>query len=474
MDNLEQLNKKQHKIVISIISSFLFSLLFFKQNFGLNMLLFSILTTGILILLYTSRFKNLKVISYALIYIFSSALIFFYNSGLATITSILSFFIMLGTILKSNSSIYIQFFNGLYSTIASFFARTFEQFNQETTAVKKKNINYLYWFKMIGIPLFTLTIFIILYKSANPYFNKIIQKIDLSFINIQWILFTILGYFLMNNIANPIEIEPLTTTDLKTSNNLVKNENNSQSEESIIQENQLGIVLFIVLNGLIIFFLVTDLFYISKITDLRASDLSKTVHEGVYALIVSFVFAISIILYFFRGNLNFFAKNKNLKLLTFAWITLNIFLIFITYYKNYLYVTHYGFTYKRIGVFMYLGLSIIGLVTTFVKVNKVYNLWYLFRKNFQVAYLLLIISTCINWDALITQYNTTIAKTTDLSYLIQLSDNNTYLLKKYALKYPNKGTVNEKYDIETKYLNYIEKLEDNDWQEFTFDNLKTY
>ena len=123
---------------------------------------------------------------------------------------------------------------------------------------------------------------------------------------------------------------------------------------------------------------------------------------------------------------------------------------------------------------MYLGLSIIGLVTTYIKVNKVYNLWYIFRKNFQVAYLLLIISTCINWDTLITQYNTTIAKTTDLSYLIQLSDNNTFLLKKYIETSQNKISIEDKHEVKAKYLDYIEKLEDNDWQEFTFDNLKTY
>jgi len=468
------ISKKSNHKIFSLISSLLFSLLFFKQNLGLNMFLFSLLTTSILVLLYPNRFKHQKVIIYSLLYLLSSSLIFFYNSGLTMITSVLSLFILLGTILESESSIYIQFFNGVYTTIASFFARKFEQFNEETISVKKKSINYMYWFKMIGIPLFTLTIFIILYQSANPYFNEIIQKIDLSFINLQWVLFTVFGYFLMNNITNPIEIEPLTTTDLKISNKLVKNETNSQSEESLIQENQLGVVLFVVLNSLIIFFLITDVFFISKITDLQASDLSKTVHEGVYALIVSFVFAISIILYFFRGNLNFFSKNRNLKLLTFAWITLNIFLIFITYYKNYLYVTHYGFTYKRIGVFMYLGLSIIGLVTTFIKVNKVYNLWYLFRKNFQIAYLLLILSTSINWDVLITKYNTTIAKTTDINYLIQLSDNNTFLLKKHVELYPNKGTSEETLNIETKYLDYIEKLKEQDWQELTFDNLKTY
>ena len=458
-----------NKKLISLITSILFSFLFFRKNFGLNMLIFSILTTAILILFYPNKFKDKKVLIYTVFYLFSSTIIFFYNSSLAIITNIISFFILLGSVIESRSSIYIQVFNGLYSTIASVFATTFQQFNDETKAIKKRNINYLYWFKMVGIPLVTVTIFIILYRSANPYFDKIIQNIDLSFINKQWLLFTLIGYFLMNNITNLIEIEPLTSIDLKTSNILIKNNKKEQSTESLIQENQLGIVLFIVLNSLLIFFLTTDILYVSRLTDLKASDLSRAVHEGIYALITSIIFAITIILYFFRGNLNFFTNNKNLRLLTFIWILLNIILVFITSYKNYLYVIQYGFTYKRIGVFLYLSLSLIGLITTFFKVSKVYNLWYLFRKNIQIAYVLLIISATVNWDEFITLYNTEIAKTTDFDYLIKLSDNNTLLNTDI---HPDKGTTKEQRKVLIKYQDYIKKLERNSWQEYVYDNVK--
>ncbi len=461
-----------NKKILSFSTAILFSLFFFKRDIGLNMLLFSVLTTLILALLFPNKFKDKKVLMYTGFYLVSSTLIFFYNSSLTIITSLISFFVLLGAVIERKSSIYVLAFNGLYTTIASIFATMIQQLNEETTAVKKRKINYIYWFKMIGIPLITVFIFSILYRSANPYFNGIIQKIDLSFINMQLVLFTLMGYFLMLNIINPIEIEPLTSLDLKTSNILVRNTKKEQSTESLIQENQLGIVLFIVLNSLLLFFLITDVLYISRITDLRASDLSKAVHEGVYALITSIVFAITIILYFFRGNLNFFNKNKNLRLLTFIWIALNIVLVFITSYKNYLYVIQYGFTYKRIGVYIYLSLSLIGLITTFFKVSNVYNLWYLFRKNMQMAYLLLILLSTVNWDKFITYYNTDIANITDLDYLIRLSDNNTLMLKEYTGTHPNIGTYREQREVLLKYHVYIEKLEGNSWQELVYDNLK--
>ena len=463
-----------NKNLISLSTAILFSLFFFRRNIGLNMLLFSILTILILILLFPSKFKDKKVLMYTGFYIASSSLIFFYNSSLTIVISLISFFVLLGAVIERRSSIYVQAFNGLYTTIASIFTTTFQQLNEETKAVKKRNINYIYWFKMIGIPLITVSIFIILYRSANPYFNEIIQKIDLRFINIQLVLFTLMGYFLMINIINPIGIKSITSIDLKTSNILVRNAKKEQSIESLIQENQLGIVLFIVLNSLLLFFLITDVLYISRIIDLRASDLSKAVHEGVYALITSIVFAITIILYFFRGNLNFFANNKNLRLLTFVWIILNIVVVCITSYKNYLYVFQYGFTYKRIGVYIYLSLSLIGLITTFFKVSNVYNLWYLFRKNMQMAYLLLILLSTVNWDKFITYYNIEIANITDLDYLVRLSDNNTLLLKKYIDAHPDIGTYREQREVLLKYHVYIEKLEGNNWQELVYDNLKLY
>ena len=462
------MNKKH----ISLIAAILFSLLFFRLHIGLNMLLFSVLTTVILAVLYPNKFKNIKTIGFALFFLLSSLTIFFYNSSLAIMASVISFFILLGTVVESKSSIYVQILNGLYTTIASVFIIEFERFQEESSAVKKREINYLYWLKMIGIPLVFVSVFILLYRSANPYFDEIINKIDVSFINIQWLLFTVMGYFLMINITNPVVIETVTSQDLKIPNILTKKEEIVQATKSLLHENQLGIVLFIVLNGLLIFFLSTDVVYLSKIIDLKAQTLSKIVHEGIYALITSIVFAITIILYFFRGDLNFFTKNRNLRFLTFTWIVLNIILVGFTSYKNYLYVTEYGFTYKRIGVFVYLLLSLIGLITTYIKVYKVYNLWYLFRKNVQVGYVLLVISATINWDALITNYNIKFANNTDVNYLIHLSDNNTFLLKKYAINNLSKEMFLEKERIDEKYQNYIKKLSQNDWQELVYDNLK--
>ncbi len=461
-----------NKKIISLLTALLFSTLFFKQHLGLNVLLFALITILVLAILYPIKFKNLKVISYALFYLLSAANVFFYNSYLALIASTLSFFVLLGAVIEPKTSIYVQVLNGFYTSIASFFATTFQQLQEESTAVKKRNINYNYWAKMIGIPLIIATIFIVLYRSANPIFDGIIQQINFSFINMPWVLFTVLGYFLMLNITHPVKVETITATDLATPNILTKKTMIKQPVESLQQENQLAVVLLVVLNGLLIFFLIADFVYLVNITDLTAPDLSKTVHEGIYALITSIVLAITIILYFFRGNLNFYEKNKNVKLLTFTWILLNVVLVLVTSYKNYLYVFQYGFTYKRIGVFIYLCLSLIGLLTTFAKVSEVYNLWYLLRKNTQVAFLLVMVLTTVNWDYAITRYNIEYAMSIDFDYLIELSNNNAHLLHEYTEKHRQKGMISEKERINEKYQNYIQQLKKNSWQELVYDNIK--
>ena len=65
----------------------------------------------------------------------------------------------------------------------------------------------------------------------------------------------------------------------------------------------------------------------------------------------------------------------------------------------------------------------------FLKIDKTKNIWYLFRSNTKAAFVVLVIAAMVNWDYLITNYNFNYAKSMDINYLIDLSDNNTLLLK---------------------------------------------
>ena len=456
------------KQIILIISSFMFSTLFYGQNIGLNLSIFSILTLVILIFGNTEKFKSKKTLVYTFLYLLTAALVFFQNSSLSIITNCIVFFTLVGSVSESKASIFVNWLNGLYTTIASFFHRNFDYNEKEQQPKLKKDIDILHWAKLIGIPLIFIIVFILLYKNGNAVFNDLVSQINFKFINLQWILFAVLGYYLFINIINPVQVEHATKSDLETGNSLFKTD--SFCQEKLKKEKQLGTTLMLLLNVLIVFYLVTDIIALSTSTTVNAIELSSQVHSGINALIASILIAIVIILYFFRGNLNFYKDNKTLKTLSFVWIILNAVLVILIAFKNNDYVTAFGFTYKRIGVYIYLLLTFIGLVTTFLKVLQIKNLLFLFRVNTQVAFVLLIGLSTINWDAFITKYNIYNAETLDVKYLVRLSNNNAFIL--YDLQ-KNGTLINSKYQgIQTKYNTYLNELNSRNWQEYTLANFQ--
>ncbi|WP_282134368.1 DUF4173 domain-containing protein [Seonamhaeicola maritimus] len=456
------------KKISLLIGAVLFSTLFYKQSLGLNMSLFSIVTIAILATYNPKSFKQKSSIAYSLLYLISAISIFIFQSSLSFIANFVAFFTLVGHVSEHKSSIYVSWLNGFYSFVAGFFHRNFNPDGKEEKAKIKRDIDYVHWIKIIGIPLIVVIIFILLYRNGNPVFNDLTSKINFSFINIQWLLLTVLGYYLLYNISEPIPVNPATKIDLETKNTL-KNKGEF-SIKSVKNENQLGVVLISLLNLLIILFLITDFTFLFSTQDLRASVFSSQVHGGINALIASIIIAIIIILYFFRGNLNFFEGNKKLKSLAYIWIVLNAILVINTAIKDCQYIYYFGFTYKRIGVLVYLLLTVIGLATTAIKVNQIKNLWYLFRVNSVTAFAILIIACTINWDKHITYYNLNHAQSIDFFYLTKLSNNNTFLLKEYSDNIPLKGE--KKIRVDRKYHNYLKKLKDNNWQEFTYDNFK--
>lgn len=456
------------KKLLLFIGGILFSTLFYSKSIGLNLFLFSILTLIILFANNKGDFKSRKILIYSGIYLVTGLAVFFHDSSLAIIANIVSFFTLIGILSQNKSSIYINWLNGIYTTIAGWFHRNYSV-NEITQKVEsKKDIDYFHLAKIILIPAVIVVIFIGLYQNGNPIFKNLIEQIDFSFINVQWLLFAILGYYLFSNIHQPIEVEPATEIDLKTDNELIKTKDFSIPK--LKQENQLGVILIALLNVLIVIFLITDITFILTNVDIRASVFSTQVHSGINALIASIVIAIIILLYVFRGDLNFFKGNSNVKRLAFTWIILNAILVLSIAIKNGQYIYYFGLTYKRIGVLVYLILALTGLITTLSKIDKIKNIWYLFRINTKAAFVVLVITSTINWDYHITNYNFNYAKSMDFKYLIELSNNNAFLLKEQIDMTPMGHDSIRR--IEEKYNKYVYELQNNSWQELQYDNLK--
>ena len=456
------------KTITAIIAAVLFSILFYEKSIGLNFLIFSLITIISLSTVDLNGFIKRKNLLLSSAYLVSGVLVFLNNSSLSIFTNCTLFFVLIGSFSEKNTSLYVNLLNGFYATIAGYFHRKLNYQNKEGDNQWFDKIDKWHLVKLVGIPVVVSIIFILFYKNGNPFFSDIIDQINLNFIDFQWLLFTTLGFYLYINILNPQKIEPLTKMDLDTGNSLSVPK--SISVDALLKEAQLGTTLMLLLNILLLFYIITDILYLLSIENFSASALSDQVHNGIYTLIASIVCAIIIILYFFRGNLNFYKKNKVLKNLSYGWIFLNIVLVFLIVIKNSQYVDSFGLTYKRIGVYIYLFLTLVGLATTFIKVFKLKNLWYLFRANIKIAFGLLFICSFINWDFQITKYDLTHDIRVDFNYLINLSNNNSFILKEYRDNHDM--DLNLATRIDSKYNLYLNHLHTLSWQEQTYDNYK--
>jgi hypothetical protein len=150
---------------------------------------------------------------------------------------------------------------------------------------------------------------------------------------------------------------------------------------------------------------------------------SELLHGGVNSLITSIVLVIFTITFIYRGQLNFQGSNTT-RILAFIWLILNLTMVATTAVKNFEYISHWGLTYKRIGVYIYLLLAAVGLILTIVKIARIKSIWFLIR-NTSLAFI-----TCfslmglVNWDRHIVHFNLTELKTAqiDFDYLMNLGE----------------------------------------------------
>ncbi|MFS4493734.1 DUF4173 domain-containing protein [Maribacter sp. 2308TA10-17] len=454
----------------SILSALAFSLLFYSKSFGLNLFLISIL-----VVILVSTLKNERTISwgYSLAYMGTAVFVFLNPSGFTIFVHFMTFMVFVGKSISRKSSVYLTWFLGMSNMLIASIANFVKKQESEQGVEKKepKNSSPKLVNRLKGGLAATALLFIfgMLYRNANPVFGNLIEQINLDFISFPWLFFTLLGYVIFLHLLRPFDAKELVEFDLAQTNELKKpTEIVLIGEKKKLEgEHTLGSIVFITLNALLLFFLTTDVIYLFQKTEITNSGLSQSVHQGVYALMFSIVCAIALILYFFRGNLNFFQDNKRIKSLTYLWIGLNVILVAFTAYKNYTYVETLGLTYKRIGVFVYLLLTLTGLVTAYIKVAQVKNFVYLVRTNIATVFAFLIVSAAIPWDKTITWYNLHKLENPDINYLVSLGDNNSEQLHSYLKANAPKLETYTKERIEDKYTDFIEAQSEKTWQEYT-------
>jgi hypothetical protein len=210
-------------------------------------------------------------------------------------------------------------------------------------------------------------------------------------------------------------------------------------------EYKIALMLIVSVNVLLLIINIIDINFLWFSFDYsQAGNLSKLVHEGTGTLILSIFLSIAILLYYFRKDLNFYQNNKLLKYAAYTWIVQNVILIISVSLRNYYYIDFYGLTHLRIGVGVFLLITLIGLVTLWIKIRDLKSFFYMFRVNTWAIYAVWMGLTLVNWDMLIARYNlsNTFKNGVDYTYLLTLSNKTLPIIYENREKLPSEANKN--------------------------------
>lgn len=416
---------------ILIITVAIYSFLFYKESAGINFLLFNLTLIMALLIKDQQILKNKGWLLVASGSMLSALCVAYYGNGLSVTANIISLSLLSALSYNKNTSVIVSLLFSIYSYVSAFIFVCIER-QQRSAEIKEKKVKK--W-GLIIIPILITLIFFFMYRSSNALFNDFTKNISFDFISFSWILFTFSGLILLTGFFHQQRIGAIADLDENASNTIDSSHSKTITlfgkEVSITDEEFSGKLLFVLLNLLLLVVNALDVQFMFIDNSLpKGVTYSEFVHQGTGMLITSILMAIAIILFYFRGALNFSEKGNIIKWLAYAWIIQNAFMICSTFFRNNMYVAEYGLTYKRIGVYVYLILTLIGLITTYIKIAKVKSNFFLFRVNGWAFYTVLAIAAGVNWDRFISEFNINKAKQVQTDYLLSLS--NTVLPKLYT------------------------------------------
>ncbi|KQM78605.1 hypothetical protein ASE74_14000 [Pedobacter sp. Leaf216] len=458
-------NKSNLLLISTLIGGLLFSYIFWDQWLALNQLIYSVFIITVTIF-NQELIKSTKFKMYALAHLLAAVLVVVNNSALTAVSYYVSLMLFIGYAhYPAVKTIYIAVLATIVQmvTVPASLIKRLSDVN-----IGKFNLKPVFRpIKYIILPIIILIVFTAIYSGANEvfahYMDLLLTNISNFFNNIFGFIFKdlslprffhfCLGILVTAGLIITFYNKSIEKLEASCNEQLLRIRR-SQKPKSIWYEVAhtftsqiitkkmalkteyvIGFISFISLNVLLLSVNLIDistLWFGYK----PAGNFSSDLHDGTNALIFSIILAMAVILYFFRGNLNFYSKSKTLKTLAITWMVQNFILIISVFIRDGYYIEFHGLTHKRIGVLVFAILCIIGLATVYLKVAKQRTLFYLFKINGHIWFVLLLVFSLVNWDVFIVKYN--LAKSAqvglDADYLLSLSDKTLPILDKNRSK----------------------------------------
>ncbi|KAF2333053.1 DUF4153 domain-containing protein [Flavobacterium daemonense] len=415
---------KKHHIIL--ICSFIFLLLFYREDPGLNWSIFGLVLTGFICYLFQDKFTERTHLVLVLTSVLSCLAFGWYGDAA-------SFFAMAMSILflqfktQDNKLKIVQIFplvflNGITSLGRIWIFKQWLPEKQIHNNFAKKLVAF------VLIPAIFFGLFFAVYSFGSDHFSSLFTDYTLDIDVPQLLLLSIAGFYISFSFWNywvpEVCYEKNELLDNEFKNIAEVKNQNTFSFLDLDFERKSGVITLVLLNLMLLVFIATynyEQFF--EVSIAQASKLSTATHERVNSVILSILMAVGVIMFYFKGGFNFDKKATLLKTLSKIWIFLNGILIISTIIKNSEYVSFFGLTYKRLGVYAFLILAIIGLVYTFLKIAKQKTNAYLVNQMVWYFYGTVLLCSYVNWGNLITNYNISVNKGVEPRFLSGLNFN---------------------------------------------------
>ena len=432
---------KKHHLILAC--SLIFTLLFYNESAGVNLAIFGLLLTGIICYFFQDRFTSRSHLLLVIASVLSCIAFAWYGDFVSFLALALSVIFLQFKTQETNLKIVqvfpLVFLNGITSLGRMLMFSQWLPKSELKNNFAKKMIAYFI------IPTIFVVLFFIVYAFGSDHFSSLFTDYTLDLNIFELVLIALLGFYISFSFWNYWIPEAFYENNSILDNNFnIENATKNQRTFSFLDidfERRSGEITLVLLNALLLVFIVTynyEQFF--SVVENAESKLSAATHERVNAVIFSIVMAVGVILFYFKGGFNFDEKAKNLKRLSKIWIVLNGILILSTIVENSEYVSFFGLTYKRLGVYAFLILAIIGLFFTFTKITKQKTNAFLFNQMVWYFYGTILLCSYVNWGNLITNYNISVNKGVDKIYLMNLNFNDELYFEYFNLKSDPKGS----------------------------------
>ena len=393
------------KSEIILLTTMLFTTLFYGETVGLNLAILG--ASYALLLLFSTRdqHRSRSFLTLFVLTLLSSVAFAWYGDFTSFIALFFSVCLLAfkskGGSLKSILTLPVFALNFI-----TFFGRffTFEDWLPK----RKTSVSWQKFIALIVIPSVFISVFFGVYAMGSRHFSSIFNDYEFNLNFMEFFLLAFLGFFLAFNFFNLKIYDFIFRSNHDLKNDFLNEDKILKPTYSFLDidaERKSGLISLIALNILLLIFIVT--FNYEQFVELPKTpgQLSSETHERVNAVILSIIMAVFVIMFFFKGTFNFDKKAKPLKIAAQIWIVLNAILILSSALKNTEYISNLGITYKRLGVYAFLTLALIGLILAFYKIEKKKTNAFLFNHMMWYFYGTVLICSFVNWGNIATQYN---------------------------------------------------------------------